>query len=250
MALLIRCVALVVATLIVQVTSAAAQERASPGRGQKCSAGQRRALKDDVPADYPGPVYRDPLNDELTSLLAGRDLGSGYMVFHVEQTSGRRNVELIDLDIPKTLLDSLSVTLAKRVNQSGESVVIRFPVRPSLAPTDSVGGRFQECWPQLKNQSTISRFLGQQARNVASGPRFLDKRLETVVWIFVSHRGWPLATRIKRSSGSPSYDRLVVAAAMKMEFYPALIDSVLTPVWVDLPVRFVMPADTTIPRAP
>lgn len=228
--------ALFIAAMIALAAPVSGQNHTQPGPGQKCSVGNREARKPDPPHVALEKAQNDSLKAVVASILADRLAGKGYLVLHVDQFTGRRSFEAVDLDLGQGLLDSLAVPLAIHANRSGRSVVVSIPTqRPS--DSDSVGVQFEACPPVVRNTPVISRYINHQVRELGSHPGLGGAKLETRLLVYVSDRGKPLTTAIRQSSGNPAYDRIAIAGAMKGEFYPALMNGVPTPVWVSLPIQ-------------
>src|SRR5262245_30300924 len=160
----------------------------------------------------------------LSAILAGRDTGKGYLVFHVDQLSGERNLEQIGVHIADDVLNAVSTRMAEYANRQNETVVLGFPINLPRTPPDSVVMPYEICPPAVRNQPSISRLLEAAGRRLpAYANRYANLNLETRVSIFVTETGRPIAWVVKASSGDRDYDRVALDAAHRMEFHPAIM---------------------------
>jgi TonB family protein len=219
-------------------TPAFAQTEVKPGSGQKCQTVERKPVTPTRPEDSGKAAARDSMLADLNVILAGRNVGNGYVVLHVDETRGQRKFETIDLRLERELATSLTARIADFANRFGESVVIGLPIKDRSTAPDSVTEPYEECPPAVRNQAVVTRLLLEKRREMQmSVTRSPDQLLETQLWIFVTERGKSIATIVRRSSGERGYDRAVRDAALRMEFHPALLNGEPRAVWVDIPVR-------------
>jgi len=224
-----------VIVLIAVVSPASGQGRSKPSARQECSVFVREAPKPARPEMALRKAQEDSLHAAIDSVLAGRDVGKGYLILHVDQISGGRSVEAMDLELGEALLDSLALRMAIHANRTGRSAVVSFPRQPASVGTDSIGSTYEWCSPRLNNMYLITRYLGREARKLP--PAVLEAGAEAVIWVFVSDQGKALTSAIQRSSGFPAFDRTAISAARNARYDPAFENGIPLGVWVELPIQ-------------
>ena len=91
----------------------------------------------------------------------------------------------------------------------------------------------RSCAPRMSNLTYITRRIQEEAANL----RLLSSRT-TVVWIHAFEDGSASEIRVHRTSRNAAVDETVVRIMRNARFFPAEIEGVPFPVWVQLPVTF------------
>jgi len=91
--------------------------------------------------------------------------------------------------------------------------------------------------PFLRNGEAVTRTLAReyppQLRNAGIGGRVL-------LWLYIDDAGRVQDSQVKTSSGFVAFDEAAIRVAMTMQFSPALNRDRKVPVWVAIPVDFMV----------
>lgn len=231
--------------ILITATPALAQGRMKPARGQKCYVVTERPKGEPVAIDSVKAAARESMERAVAAMLEGRQVGRGYLVLRLDEITFQRRFEAIDVALEQALADAISGRMAEYVNTIGESAFIRLPMNEPPIVSDTLTPPFEDCPPSLRNRAPVAdriARLREQFRKPAT--RFVDQRLEALLWIFVDERGRVVDVRVKESSGVPEYDKATRDIAFQMEFHPLLRNGAPGQAWVTMPIILSLPGET------
>lgn len=165
----------------------------------------------------------------LADGIAALDLPDGALLLSVDVDSGEvERFRRIETTLPPSAADRLESLVEARVaSVPGGTARGRLIARVGGGAVSELGlGPYQQCFPRLRNERTVSISLEQVYRRTGAEGT-------ATIWMFVDTAGQVVNVQIRRSLGL-AIDTAFARVARSARFHPALLDRQPTPVWVSI----------------